>query len=121
MMIKIICPKDRCKEVYEWFNKTNKEEMTCLSYPDGMYSIKKKDYGFLVDSIDGETFEVTRDLPAPDSIFRGLNKAFPFVGIEGYISHFDFRCDIDYSVHILSLPGETILKNLPLTEEERED
>ena len=114
-MVQIICPEALRESVAEWFRQTNRTIVTSY-YPDGMYGLTEKRYGFLVDAIDGETFEWEPDIPDPSMIFSRLAKEFPDVELFGYISFIDFRSDIDYSVKISSAPGESTIKEEEIDE-----
>lgn len=116
-MVKITCPDQKKTEVYEWFMKANKEDMTSRAYPDGLYKITKAQFGFLVDSIDGEVFEWMRDLPDPFMIFSALKSSFPFLGIEGRVSYIDYDSDIDYSEKLFSDPSSTEIRFEPIDED----
>ena len=116
-MVKITCPTEQKDEINEWLKKTNREEMKAKYYEDGMYRIEEKEYGFLVDTCDGEVIEWEPDLPDPFWFFRALNKQYPCVGITGYIPYFDFKSDMDFSEMVFSAPGDPLLESEPIDED----
>lgn len=116
-MVKITCPPDQKGEIYEWLKKTNREEMSTQFFKDGLYSIKERDYGFLVDTCTGEVIEWEPDLPDPFWFFRTLNKQYPCVEINGYVPYVDYNCGMDYSEKVFSAPGDPSFESEPIDED----